>query len=153
MYPKTQLKRLRRTPAIRELFKETHLSAAQLIQPYFVVSGAKKKEPIPSMPGVFHLSADQVVQDIVRIHSDGVRAVLLFGITDKKDAAGRSAYAANGIVQQAIRAIKKKFGDSVVIFTDVCLCGYLPHGHCGVVRGKKIDPDATNARLARIAVS
>ncbi len=153
MVLKTRLKRLRRTPAIRELLKETELSAAQLIQPYFVVSGTHKKKAIPSMPGVFHLSVDEMLQDIARIRPLGVRAVLLFGIADKKDPTGRPAFVPSGVVQKAIRAIKQKFGDSVVVFTDVCLCGYLPHGHCGVVRGKKIDTEATNQLLAKVAVS
>jgi len=129
------LSRLRRTGSVRDLVAQTRISPSDIILPYFVVEGQNIKEPIPSMPGVFHFSIDLMLEDIEL--RKGIGAVLLFGIADKKDEAGSEAYSPEGIVQRATRAIKNKFKDLVVV-TDVCLCGYTANGHCCYfINGKK----------------
>jgi porphobilinogen synthase len=147
---------LRQSAALRRLVGETWLNVSQLVLPLFVRGGRKTRRPIQAMPGVFQLSPDELVRDAVRAHSLGVPAVLLFGIPDKKDAVASGAYAAKGIVQQAVRLLKKEVPELLVI-TDVCLCEYMEHGHCGIVsRGKtgaKILNDPTLKLLAQTAVS
>jgi porphobilinogen synthase len=141
---------------MRRLVSETQLSASQLVLPLFVRSGRKIRRAIQAMPGVFQLSTDELLREASRAHSAGVPAVLLFGIPDKKDAKASGAYAANGIVQQAVRLLKKELPDLLVI-TDVCLCEYMEHGHCGIVQpsktGAKILNDPTLKLLARTAAS
>jgi porphobilinogen synthase len=141
---------------MRALVSETHLSVAQLVLPLFVRSGRKLRHPINAMPGVFQLSPDEVLREAVRAHALGVPAVLLFGIPDRKDAKASGAYAANGIVQQTVRLLKKELPQLLVI-TDVCLCEYMAHGHCGIVRkdkrGGTVLNDPTLKLLARTAVS
>jgi porphobilinogen synthase len=136
--------------------RETQLSAGQLVLPLFVRSGRKLRRPIAAMPGVFQLSPDELVREAARAHALGVPAVLLFGIPDRKDAKASGAYAVNGIVQQAVRLLKKELPQLLVI-TDVCLCEYMEHGHCGIVRsdksGAKILNDPTLRLLARAAAS
>ena len=136
--------------------RETQLSTGQLVLPLFVRSGRKLRRPIAAMPGVFQLSPDELVREAARAHELGVPAVLLFGIPDRKDAKASGAYAANGIVQQAVRLLKKELPQLLVI-TDVCLCEYMEHGHCGIVRsdksGAKILNDPTLKILARAAAS
>ena len=155
-FPAYRPRRLRQSPALRRLITETRLSVEQLVLPLFVRSGRKVRRPIASMPGVFQLSVDELVREAARAHELGVPAVLLFGIPDKKDARASGAYAANGIVPQAVRALKKALPDLLVI-TDVCLCEYMDHGHCGLVaRGKsggKILNDPSLELLARAAAS
>ncbi|HVM48510.1 MAG TPA: porphobilinogen synthase [Candidatus Acidoferrum sp.] len=155
-FPAYRPRRLRQSPALRALVRETHLSAAQLVLPLFVRSGRKLRRPIPAMPGVFQLSPDELVREATAAHEQGVPAVLLFGIPDKKDARASGAYAANGIVQQAVRLLKKELPELLVI-TDVCLCEYMEHGHCGIVRrdrkGASILNDASLKLLARTAAS
>lgn len=124
-----------------------------LIQPYFALTGRGKKEKIPHMPGIFRLSPDLIVKDIAELLRVGVRGVLLFGIARKKDALGSDAYDGEAAIQNAVRAIRKRFGKKIVIITDVCLCGFTDHGHCGILRGRKIDQKKTLQTLARIAVS
>jgi porphobilinogen synthase len=136
--------------------RETQLNAGQLVLPLFVRSGRKLRRPIAAMPGVFQLSPDELVREAARAHELGVPAVLLFGIPDRKDAKASGAYAANGIVQQAVRLLKKELPQLLVI-TDVCLCEYMEHGHCGIVRsdksGARILNDPTLRLLARAAAS
>jgi porphobilinogen synthase len=136
--------------------RETQLNAGQLVLPLFVRSGRKLRRPIAAMPGVFQLSPDELVREAGRAHELGVPAVLLFGIPDRKDAKASGAYAANGIVQQAVRLLKKELPQLLVI-TDVCLCEYMEHGHCGIVRsdksGARILNDPTLRLLARTAAS
>jgi porphobilinogen synthase len=136
--------------------RETQLNAGQLVLPLFVRSGRKLRRPIAAMPGVFQLSPDELVREAARAHELGVPAVLLFGIPDRKDAKASGAYAANGIIQQAVRLLKKELPQLLVI-TDVCLCEYMEHGHCGIVRsdksGAKILNDPTLKILARAAAS
>jgi len=134
------------------MIRETHLSVDDLILPLFVTGGKDVKNPIPSMPGHYQLSIDNLLGTVQEAVEYGVPAIILFGIPDLKDAHGSRAYAANGIVHQAIAAIKQKFPDLAVI-TDVCLCQYTDHGHCGVVDGDIIDNDATLDLLARTALS
>jgi porphobilinogen synthase len=136
--------------------RETQLNAGQLVLPLFVRSGRKLRRPIAAMPGVFQLSPDELVREAARAHELGVPAVLLFGIPDRKDAKASGAYAANGIVQQAVRLLKKELPQLLVI-TDVCLCEYMEHGHCGIVRsdksGARILNDPTLRLLALAAAS
>ncbi|HOA75513.1 MAG TPA: porphobilinogen synthase [Phycisphaerae bacterium] len=155
-FPKTRLRRLRSSPAMRRMVRETRLSVDQLIYPLFVRPGRNVRQPIKSMPGQFQLSVDTLVEECKSAAELGLPAVLLFGIPERKDAVGSEAYADNGIVQQAVRAIKEALPDLLVI-TDVCLCEYTDHGHCGVIvdrQGRKdVDNDATLDLLVREAVS
>ena len=132
-FPAYRPRRLRQSPAMRQLVRETHLHADQLVLPLFVRSGRKLRRPIAAMPGVFQLSPDELLREATQAHKVGVPAVLLFGIPDRKDAKASGAYAANGIVQQAVRLLKKELPQLLVI-TDVCLCEYMEHGHCGIVQ-------------------
>lgn len=134
------------------MIRETKLSVDDLIYPLFVVPGKNVREEISSMPNCFHLSVDELVEEVKEVESLGIPAVLLFGIPEKKDEAASGAYADNGIVQQAIRAIKKAKIETLVI-TDVCLCEYTSHGHCGVVQEGKILNDVTLELLAKTALS
>lgn len=155
-FPHHRPRRLRQSPAIRRLVCETRLSAAQLVLPLFVRAGKKIRKPIAAMPGVFQLSPDELLREAAAAHALGVPAVLLFGIPDKKDDKASGAYARNGIVQQALRLLKKEI-PSLLVITDVCLCEYMAHGHCGVVhqdtRGATILNDPTLKLLARSAAS
>ncbi len=155
-FPATRLRRLRQSPALRRMVSETRLNAAQLVLPLFVRPGRNLRRPINAMPGVFQLSPDELVREAARAHELGVPAVLLFGIPDSKDDKASGAYAANGIVPQAVRRLKKELPGLLVI-TDVCLCEYTEHGHCGIVernkRGARILNDPTLKLLARAAAS
>ena len=135
-FPSLRPRRLRQSDTLRRLVRETHLSADQLVMPLFVRSGKKIRNPIDAMPGVFQLSPDELLREATRAHSLGVPAVLLFGIPDRKDDRASGAYAKNGIVQQSVRLLKKELPDLLVI-TDVCLCEYMSHGHCGIVHQDK----------------
>jgi porphobilinogen synthase len=134
------------------MIRETSLTVDDLILPLFVVDGAGIKNPIPSMPGHFQLSIDNFLKTAKKAHELGIPAIVLFGIPEKKDPMGTRAYAENGIVQKAIRSVKSKLPDLVVI-SDVCLCQYTDHGHCGVVAGDTIDNDASLDLIARTALS
>ncbi len=131
-FPTYRPRRLRATAPLRRLVRETQLSAAQLVLPLFARSGRKLRRPIAAMPGVFQLSPDELLRDATAAHAAGIPAILLFGIPDKKDAQATGAYAANGIVQQTVRLLKKELPELLVI-TDVCLCEYMEHGHCGII--------------------
>jgi porphobilinogen synthase len=144
-------RRLRRTPAIRALVRETHLSADQLVYPLFVCEGTGVRNAVPSMPGVFQLSVDEAVREARAARADGVGAVLLFGLPSSKDAEGSAAWDAHGPVARAVRGIVTDVPDLVVI-TDVCLCEYTEHGHCGLLDGERILNDATVERLVRSAL-
>jgi porphobilinogen synthase len=134
------------------MIRETQLTVNDLILPLFVMDGKNVKNPIPSMPGHYQLSIDNFLKTAREAYDLGIPAIVLFGIPDKKDALGTSAYAQSGIVQKAVTAVKEKFPELVVI-TDVCLCQYTDHGHCGIVEGNTIDNDATLDLLARTALS
>jgi len=155
-FPVVRPRRLRQSAALRRLVCETRLSVEQLVLPLFVREGRKLRQPIGAMPGVFQFSPDELVQEATRAHALGVPAVLLFGIPNSKDERASGAYARNGIVQQTVRLLKKELPDLLII-TDVCLCEYMSHGHCGVVhtdrRGAKVLNDPTLKLLARTAAS
>src|SRR6266571_6796638 len=155
-FPALRLRRLRQSPALRRLIAETRLSAAQLVLPLFVRPGRKLRRPIAAMPGVFQLSPDELLREASQAHGLGVPAVLVFGIPASKDAKASGAYARDGIVQQTVRLLKKELPELVVI-TDVCLCEYMSHGHCGIVQrdkaGARIMNDPTLKLLARTATS
>ncbi len=152
-FPAERTRRLRRTAALRRLVGETTLSAADLIQPIFVVHGSGVRHSIPSMPGVAQLSVDEVLdREIESLRELGVPAVLLFGIPAVKDAIGSENFAEDGIVQRAIRRIRERVPETIVM-TDVCCCEYTDHGHCGVLRHDEVDNDATLEILGKVAVS
>ncbi len=155
-FPTLRPRRLRQSPALRALVAETRLSAGQLVLPLFARPGRKLRREVGSMPGVFQLSPDEILKEAERAHSAGVPAVLLFGIPDSKDAKASGAFAKNGITQQTVRLLKKEI-PSLLVITDVCLCEYMEHGHCGVVhrdaRGVRILNDPTLKILARTAAS
>jgi porphobilinogen synthase len=145
-------RRLRRSAAIRALVRETRLSPDMFIYPLFVCSGEGQRREVPSMPGVHQLSVDEAVREAAAARADGVNGVLLFGLPDDKDAVGSAAYDPEAPVQSAVRAIKRELPDMLVA-TDVCLCEYTSHGHCGVLVEEEITNDATVEQLARAALS
>ena len=147
-----RLRRLRRTPAIRALVRETRLSADMFMLPLFVCEGEGVRREVPSMPGVFNLSVDETVKEVAAAKGEGVRSVILFGLPDRKDDIGSLAYDPEAPVQSAIRAIKRDVAD-VVVATDVCLCEYTDHGHCGIVIDDEIANDPTVDQLVRTALS
>jgi porphobilinogen synthase len=151
-FPATRLRRLRRTEALRALVRETELSPTHLIQPAFVVAGQAVREEVGSMPGVERQSISELVAEATEVASLGVGAILLFGVPSEKDEAGSGAYDDEGIVQMAVRALKEAHPDLTVI-TDVCLCEYTSHGHCGFVRDGEVDNDLTVELLAKTAIS
>ncbi len=151
-FPRTRMRRLRRTETLRRMARETRLSRDDLILPLFVVEGAGVREPVGSMPGVHRHSVDRLVDEAKEVADLGVPAVILFGIPAHKDARGSGADAADGIVQRAVEAIKRGAPD-LVVMTDVCLCEYTDHGHCGLLEGERVRNDPTLERLAAAAVS
>jgi porphobilinogen synthase len=152
-FPATRMRRMRRTKSLRDLVRETELSPAHLVQPLFVVSGEGVREPVASMPGVARLSISELVGEAGDVTAAGVRAVILFGIPAGKDEIASGAYDDEGVVQMAVRALKDAHPDLLVI-TDVCLCEYTSHGHCGVVREDgEVDNDVTLELLAKAAIS
>jgi len=147
-----RFRRLRKSEVMRRLVRETRLCADELIQPFFVVEGKNKKEVITSMPGIYWYSVDQLLMTLEQYQKAGGRAGLFFGIPSKKDLQASQSYSSNGVVQTAVRAIKKNFPDFLVI-TDVCLCGYMSHGHCGVIKDGYVDNDSSIALLGKAAIS
>ena len=154
-FPTCRPRRLRQSAALRRLVRETSLQPGQLVLPLFARAGRKLRLPVAAMPGVFQLSPDEVVREAEKAQKCGVAGVLLFGIPESKDEKGSGAYARHGIVQETVRLLKKNLPDFLLL-TDVCLCEYMSHGHCGVVekgKGAQVANDATLALLARTAVS
>jgi porphobilinogen synthase len=151
-FPQLRLRRLRYNETVRQLVRETSLSVSDLVYPLFVTYGRGVKNEVGSMPGVFQFSVDLLPQEVEDIAALRIPAVILFGIPEEKDELGTSGYQPDGVVQQAIRTIKKTVPDLLVI-TDVCLCEYTSHGHCGVVENGEVDNDKTLELLARMAVS
>jgi porphobilinogen synthase len=145
------MRRLRRTAALRRLVQETHIAPSQLIWPLFVMHGQGVRRPIAALPGVSQLSIDELVKDAERAASLGVGGIILFGIPATKDATGSEAHDDQGIVQQAIRAVKRAVPELLVV-GDVCLCEYTDHGHCGVIRDGEVDNDSSVYLLGKIAV-
>ncbi|MBM7605734.1 porphobilinogen synthase [Metabacillus litoralis] len=148
----TRHRRLRNSDSMRSILRETHLRAEDFIYPIFAVEGENKKNEVPSMPGVFHLSLDLLNAEIEEIVSLGIKSIILFGVPEEKDDVGTQAYHDNGIVQRATRQVKEAFPELVVV-ADTCLCQYTDHGHCGIVENGKILNDPTLDLLARTAVS
>ncbi|MFN3966089.1 MAG: porphobilinogen synthase [Endomicrobiia bacterium] len=153
------LRRLRKKESTRKLLSEIRLSIYDFIMPYFVVEGKNQKQQISSMPDIFRYSIDNLIKEVQEIYKLGIQAVLLFGVPDKKDDLGRNAYNKNGVVQKAIKIIKKELPEITVI-TDVCLCSYTSHGHCGILKhevykksGNFIDDKTTLEVLSKIAIS
>jgi porphobilinogen synthase len=160
-FPQERPRRLRRTEALRRLVRETTLAPDDLIWPLFVLPGKKVRNPVKSMPGVFQLSVDELVAEAQKGYEAGVRSVILFGIPETKDELGSGAYDADGVVPRAIRALKESL-PGMVVMTDVCMCEYTDHGHCGILKAPKaggpgqdlgVDNDATLPLLAREAVA
>ena len=151
-YPSYRMRRLRRTPAIRNMLRETTLSVDDLIYPLFVIAGENVKNPISSMPGCFQLSIGNLLAEVREVAGLGIPAILLFGIPAHKDSAATGAYDSEGVVQMAVRAIKDEFPELVVI-TDVCLCEYMDHGHCGVIQDGEVVNDVTLELLAKMAIT
>ncbi|NOZ82342.1 MAG: porphobilinogen synthase [Euryarchaeota archaeon] len=153
MFPRVRLRRLRRTERLREMVAETSLSVSDLIYPVFVDEGIERRVPIRSMPGQSRLPVSELRSLAEELVSLGIPAVILFGIPAKKDAEGRESARGDGVVQRAVRELKRSAGDELVVITDVCLCEYTTHGHCGVVEGGEVLNDPTLEILARQAVS
>jgi porphobilinogen synthase len=151
-FPAMRLRRLRKSTALRDMLRETHLSKNDFIYPLFIVEGNNIRREIGSMPNVFQMSVDEVARECEELLTLGVRSVLLFGIPEHKDEAGSSAYDENGIIQKTVRAIKKDYPEMLVV-TDVCLCEYTSHGHCGVIENEYVQNDATLELLAKEALS
>ncbi len=151
-FPQSRLRRLRRTESLRALVRENHVEVRDLVYPLFIIEGSGMKQEITSMPDIFRFSVDQLPKEVEEIAKLGIPAVLLFGIPEHKDEVGSAAYHPEGVTQQAIRAIKKSVPKLLVV-TDVCLCEYTSHGHCGVVVDGYVDNDQTLLLLARTAVS
>jgi porphobilinogen synthase len=152
LFPDYRARRLRQNPAFRRMVRETTLSTDDLMLPLFAINGKNVKNPISSMPGHFQLSVDNLVKTVQEAFELGIPAIMLFGLPAKKDPLGTRAYAKDGIVQRAVSAIKNKVPDMAVV-TDVCLCQYTDHGHCGIVEKGVIENDATLDLLARTAIS
>ncbi len=151
-FPQLRLSRLRRTESLRALVSENHVAIGDLIYPLFIVEGSGIKQAIASMPNIFRFSVDQLPREAEEIAKLGIPAVLLFGIPEHKDEVGSAAYHPEGVVQQAIRAIKQSVPELLVV-TDICLCEYTSHGHCGIVVNGYVDNDQTLSLLAKTAVS
>jgi porphobilinogen synthase len=151
-FPAQRLRRLRSTERLRIMVRETRLTPERLVYPLFVVPGEGVRKEISSLPGCFHLSADQAAREAREVESLGIGGVILFGLPSAKDAQGSHGYAEDGVVQKAVRAIRSECRD-LLVMTDVCLCEYTSHGHCGLVEGGEVQNDPTLALLARMAVS
>jgi len=161
-----RLNRVRRTSALRNLVARTRLSPDNLVMPYFVREGRKMKQPVSAMPGVFRFSQDELLKEVEQLRRAGINSLILFGVSGEKDDSGANAYSENGLIQKAVRVLKKNFGDELVVITDVCLCGYAKHGHCGVLKNSPqstvhspqknyglIDNDKTLEILTKVALS
>lgn len=152
MFPEVRMRRLRRTQNIRNMVQEVQLNMNDYIYPIFVIEGNDIKKEIPSMPGIYQFSLDHLLDEVQRAVDAGVIAIMLFGIPAKKDECGSEAYNDDGIIQQAVRLVRAHYPD-LVISTDVCMCEYTSHGHCGIIKGETVDNDSTLELLAKIAVS
>ncbi|MHC1567561.1 MAG: porphobilinogen synthase [Candidatus Syntropharchaeia archaeon] len=153
MFPKTRMRRLRRNERIREMMREVSITPRNLIYPMFIDENIKERMEIESMPGQFRIPLHEVVDEVKEVKNLEIPAVLLFGIPSRKDGMGSGAYDRNGVIQKAVREIKDEFEDGVIVITDVCLCEYTDHGHCGIVEDEKILNDPTLDLLRKTAVS
>jgi len=145
-------RRLRSSSAMRSMVRETHLRTEDFIYPIFVIEGENIKKEVPSMPGIYQLSFDHLLEEVKEVYELGIRSVIFFGVISDKDEVGSGAYAENGIVQEATRLVKKEFPDLLVV-ADTCLCEYTSHGHCGVIHNHDVDNDESLKLLAKTAVS
>ncbi len=152
VFPEYRPRRLRKNEALRSLVRETQLSAAQLVYPLFIMPGKNIRQEIPSMPGVYRISVDQLGGEATELLHLGINSVILFGLPEKKDSMGSGAHARDGIIQRAIKEMKNK-APALTVITDVCLCEYTDHGHCGALINKEVDNDATLEILAKTALS
>jgi len=152
VFPEYRPRRLRKNEALRSLIRETHLSASQFVYPLFIMPGKNIRQEIPSMPGVFRISVDQLGGEAKELLQLGINSVILFGLPEKKDSMGSGAHAKDGIIQRAIKELKQK-APTLTVITDVCLCEYTDHGHCGCLINKEVDNDATLEILAKTALS
>jgi len=153
VFPSLRLRRLRKNTKLRDIVRETHLNVNDLISPLFVKEGIDKPEPIESMPGQFRLPLKNVINEVERVVSLGIPAIILFGIPENKDDTASSASNSDGIIQNTIRTIKDEFKNDLVIISDLCLCQYTSHGHCGIVSNGKILNDKTLIEMQKIAIS
>jgi porphobilinogen synthase len=151
-FPEYRLRRFRRTENLRRMIRETVLTVDNLVYPLFVMPGKDIKNPVRSMPGVFQFSVDQLLEELKSVVKLKIPGIILFGLPQEKDERGSEAHSQSGVVQEAVRAIKDKYPELVVI-TDVCLCEYTSHGHCGILHGQEVDNDSTLDVLAKVAVS
>lgn len=151
-FPEYRPRRFRRTENLRRMIRETVLTVDNLIYPLFVMPGKDIKNPVRSMPGVFQFSVDQLLEELKSVVRLKIPGIILFGLPQEKDERGSEAHSQTGVVQEAVRAIKDKYPELVVI-TDVCLCEYTSHGHCGILHGQEVDNDSTLDVLAKVAVS
>ena len=152
-FPQVRLRRLRRTPAIRDLLQETRLSVKDLVCPVFVQEGINEPKEIELMPGIFRIPQENLVKNVQELYDLGVKTFLIFGIPKLKNDRATSAYGKNGIVQESVKIIKNNFGEKIVTITDVCLCQYTSHGHCGIIKNKVADNDESLKILDRVALS
>jgi len=146
-------RRLRSSPTLRKMVRETRMDPSSLVLPVFIKEGSNLREPIPSLEGCFHYSPDRVAEAAEDALAHGVDKLLLFGLPDRKDERGSGADADNGVVQQGIRALRQRLGSQIYLITDVCMCEYTSHGHCGILCGQAVDNDRTLPRIADIALS
>ncbi|HHW07384.1 MAG TPA: porphobilinogen synthase [Clostridia bacterium] len=151
-FPVHRMRRLRKSPALREMVRETQLAKSDLMYPMFVIDGKKVRNEVPSLPGVYQLSVDELLREVELVVEKGIKSILLFGIPANKDEVGSEAYHEEGIVQRAVRAMKKNFPD-LLVATDVCLCEYSSHGHCGLIKDGYVVNDLTLELLANVALS
>ena len=152
-FPKVRLRRLRRTPAIRDLLQETRLSVKDLVCPVFIQEGIDEPKEIELMPGIFRVPLKNLDRDIQELYDLGLRTFLIFGIPKIKNDKATSAYSKEGIVQQSVKSLKQNFGEKIVTITDVCLCQYTSHGHCGIIKNKVADNDTSLKVLDKVATS
>ncbi len=152
-YPAIRLRRLRKSPLLRDLVAETHLRITDLVYPIFICDQTNARIPVESMPGIHQFSIDNALIEIGQAMEAGIRSVLLFGVPDEKDPEGTAAWDDHGVIQRAVRRIKKNFGNDLLVITDTCLCEYMTHGHCGIVMEGKVLNDPSAELIARTAVS
>ena len=152
-FPKVRLRRLRRTPAIRDLLQETRLSVKDLVCPVFIQEGIDEPKEIELMPGIFRVPLKNLARDVQELYDLGLKTFLIFGIPKIKNDKATSAYSKDGIVQQSVKSLKQNFGEKIVTITDVCLCQYTSHGHCGIIKNKVADNDTSLKVLDKVATS
>jgi len=152
-FPKVRLRRLRRTPAIRDLLQETRLSVKDLVCPVFIQEGIDEPKEIELMPGVFRVPLKNLARDVQELYDLGLKTFLIFGIPKIKNDKATSAYSKDGIVQQSVKSLKQNFGEKIVTITDVCLCQYTSHGHCGIIKNNVADNDTSLKVIDRVATS